>query len=226
MTIYHLHIPRTSGVYVRNLLLEKHASDSVVAGHYRTLSNLDFSEAKAISGHYGLSPCPFASKIFTIVRNPNDLTFSYIKYLSLFDGPDSFTEEHLKRYLYEDDLRDSVTNVLSKFLSLELDMDSYNKNIHDLLYMANKSWCLQGAGYSVKTAMESVYRHKIKIFNYESESLHRDLADFVEIPIERFPSGKINSSPKDKSDLYSKYYNEIAEANKIDTSLYERLINA
>ncbi len=226
MTIYHLHIPRTSGVYIRNLLLEKHASDSVVAGHYRTLSNSDFSEARAISGHYGLSPCSFASKIFTIVRNPNDLTFSYIKYLSLFDGPNSFTEDHLKRYLHQEDLRDSVTNVLSKFLSLKLDMDAYNKNIHNLLHMANRSWYLQSSEYSVEVAINSIDRHNIKIFNYESESLHRDLADFIEIPIEKFPSGKINSSPVDKSDLYSKYYNEIAEANKIDTLLYERLINA
>lgn len=226
MTIYHLHIPRTSGVYIRNLLLEKHALDNVVAGHYRTLSNLEFSKAKAISGHYGLSPCSFASKIFTIIRNPNDLTFSYIKYLSLFDGPESFTEDHLKKYLYEEDLRDSVTNVLSKFLSLELDMDSYNKNIHDLLHMANRSWYLQDIDYSVESAIQSVDRHSIKIFKYESELLHRDLAEFIEVPIERFPLAKINASPRDESDLYSKYYNEISEANRIDTLLYERLTNA
>ena len=226
MTTYHLHIPRTSGVYVRNLLTKSHPPEAVVSGHYRTLSISAFNSAKVISGHYGLSPCPFSNKIFTIVRDPHELTFSYIKYLSLFDGPNSFTEDHLKRYLNDDDLRNSVTNVLSKFLSLELDLDAYNKNIHDLLHMANKSWYLKDTDYSVETAMESIEQNNIKVFYYKSEMLYENLAQFLGIPIEDLPSEKINSSPADKSDLYRKYYNEIAEANKIDNLLYERLINA
>lgn len=225
MTIYHLHIPRTSGVYVRTLLLKSRTTGESVAGHYRTVSESDFAKAKTISGHYGLSPCPYADKTFAIVRRPEHLTFSYIKYLSLFNGLNAFTEDHLKRYLNEDKLRDSVTNVVSKFLSLRLDLNLYNKNIMDLLHMANNSWYLEDVEYSDQTAIESIRENNIKIFHYESESLYKDLTQFLGISVDSAAVNKINVSPEDKSDLYSKYYNDIITLNSSDNKLYERLLD-
>lgn len=224
MTVYHLHIPRTSGVYVRTLLLKGRTTEESVAGHYRTVSESDFAKAKTISGHYGLSPCPYADKTFAIVRRPEHLTFSYIKYLSLFNGSNAFTEDHLKRYLNEDKLRDSVTNVISKFLSLKLDLNLYNKNIKDLLQMANNSWYLEKLKYSDQTAIDSIKRNNIKIFHYESESLYKDLAQFLSISEDSFAVDKINASPADRSDLYNKYYNDIINLNSTDNQLYERLL--
>jgi hypothetical protein len=223
MSVFHLHIPRTSGGYIRKMMLQNLEFSSKVVGHYRTLSIEAFDSADLISGHYGRTPAKYADKTFTVIREPNELTFSYIKYLALFKGQDAFNEDHLKRYLYEDNLRESVTNVLSKFLSLELDLPKYNSRIGNLLHMANNSWYLQSGDVSVESALSFIDRHNVKVFSYGSNNMVRFLAEYLNISVHHLPDRRVNVSGPDKFNLYEKYFFDIEKANYIDIDLYKRL---
>jgi hypothetical protein len=223
MSIYHLHIPRTSGGYTRNIIKSAIDDRNSVTGHYRTISDDSFKQASFISGHYGTNPCKFADKTFAILRNPNELTFSYIKYLSLVQGGVQFDEDFLKRYLYEDNLRYSVTNVLSKFLTFEVDLEEYNKNIENHVTMANNCWFLKKDNVSVESVFSSISKNNITTFIYESENVHKKVFDFV--GLDTVPqSSRVNQSFADQRDLYGKYFDEISAANDIDIVVYERML--
>jgi hypothetical protein len=225
MSTYHLHIPRTSGVYTREMLLSGVQAASKVTGHRRTLSIDAFSKADLISGHYGITPCEYVDRTFTVIRNPNELTFSYIKYVSLIKGPNAFNEDHLKKYLYEDNLRDSVTNVLSSFLSRDLDIPRYNSRIGNLPYLANNSWHLKPSEVSVESAVQSIENYNIKLFFYGRENLTDSIAEYLGISADHTRREKINGSPDDVSNLYEKYFSEIEKANNIDNDLYRKLLS-
>lgn len=224
MSIFHLHIPRTSGGYIRKMMLQNAEFPNKVVGHYRTLSTKAFEDADLISGHYGITPARYVDRTFTVIREPNELTFSYIKYLALFDGPESFNEDHLKRYLYEDGLRDSVTNVLSKFLSLDINLPKYNSRIGSLLHMANSSWYLQPGDVSVESALSFIDKHHVEVFSYGSKNLIESLASYLDISIHYLPDRRVNMSGPDRSNLYERYFSEINKANYIDNNLYKRLV--
>lgn len=224
MSIYHLHIPRTSGGFIRKSILSKFNEYNVV-GHYRTISNDEFDKASFISGHYGLNPCSFVDKTFTIFRDPNELTFSYIKYLLLAAGYSQIKEDLLKRYLYEEKFRASVTNVITKFLCNNVDINNYNKNIHDHLKMAHNLWYLDIKEVSTAGAIEQIKSKNISVFFYDSDSLYKDISDLFNINTEAFQGARINESFQDASGLYEKYLEEISLANSIDLELYKRIKN-
>jgi hypothetical protein len=196
-----------------------------VVGHRRTLSTEAFNKAELVSGHYGVTPCKYVDRTFTVIRDPSELTFSYIKYISLVQGPNAFTEDHLKKYLYEEPLRNSVTNVLSSFLSRELDIPKYNSRIGNLPYLANNSWHLQLSDVSVDSALDSIERYNIKLFFYGTQGLTDSIAEYLGIPSGGIPRGRINISPFDVTNLYEKYFSDIKEANNIDNNLYAKLVN-
>lgn len=225
MSTYHLHIPRTSGVYTREMILTNMQAGSKVVGHRRTLSIDAFRKADLISGHYGVTPCDYVDRTFTVIRDPNELTFSYIKYISLVQGPNAFTEDHLRKYLYEETLRESVTNVMSSFLSRRLDLSNYNSRIGNLPHLANNSWSLEPLEYSVDSALASIEKYNIKLFFYGTHDLTGVIAEYLGVSATSIPRDKINRSPSDVTNLYERYFSEIKEANNIDNDLYARLIN-
>jgi hypothetical protein len=224
MSIYHLHIPRTSGGYVRKMITNSLNSENNVVGHYRTISENDFKNAEVISGHYGLNPCKFADKTFTILRDPAELTFSYIKYLSLVPGGSEFNEDMLKKYLYEDNLRNSVTNVMTKFLSCYVNIDKYNNFITNHINMANNSWYLENTGSSYSDAINSIKSNQISVFLYDSDNLYSDIAKFLGVDVLESPQKRINESFHDTSGLFEKYFDEIQYENADDYILYEEFV--
>lgn len=224
MSIYHLHIPRTSGGFIRKSMLSKFDGHNVV-GHYRRISNEEFKKANFISGHYGLNPCHFVDKTFTILRDPNELTFSYIKYLSLISKTNNFNEDFFKKYIYEDKLRLAVTNVNAKFLSSFVNIDKYNQNIDDHINMAHNLWYLDVKEVSAEAAAEQIKSRNISVLFYDSKMLHEDVSRLFNINVESFQGDRINESFQDTSGLYEKYFGEISLANSVDLELYWRIKN-
>jgi len=224
MSIYHLHIPRTSGGFVRKIMTDSDKFQNKVVGHYRAISENDFKKADLISGHYGIGPAEVVDKTFTVVRDPNELTFSYIKYLSMIPGGEKFCDDHVKRYLHEEKLRASVTNVLSKFFSLRVDLDKYNSNIHDHMNMANNSWYLEDKKFSADTAIESIKKNNISVFLYESPNLYNNIITLLGIKLDGAFPDRVNQSFKDPSGLYEKYLDDISKANGEDLQLYNRIL--
>lgn len=221
MSIYHLHIPRTSGGFIRKSIVSKIDGYNVV-GHYRSISDEDFKKASFISGHYGLNPSNFVDRIFTVLRNPNELTFSYIKYLSLVSGVNNFSEDFLKKYLYEDKLRFAVTNVNTKFLSANVNIDQYNKNINNHINMANNLWYLEIEDVSSANAIRQIKDKNILTFFYDSKNLYRDIHDMIGINYNPINISRVNQSFADTEELYEKYFDEISLANNVDLQLYRR----
>lgn len=225
MSIYHLHIPRTSGGFIRKSILENFYGYSVT-GHYRTIDNYEFEKADFISGHYGLNPCKYVDKVFAVLRSPNELTFSYIKYLALVSGQNNFDEEFLKRYLYDDKLRFAVTNVNTRFLSNDVNLDNYNANIENLMNMANNSWYLENEEVSVERAIDKVKENNIELFFYDSQNLYNSIFDFLNEEFLLMNSPRVNASFMDTDNLYQKYFDEINLANEVDLELYRRVLDA
>jgi hypothetical protein len=223
MSLYHLHIPRTAGGSARKALLDSGKYINPVVGHYRTISKSDFLDSDFISGHYGATPFDHATSVFTIIRNPVDLTYSYIKYLSGMYGPDFFNEDFLKKYLYEDNLRESVSNALTKFICLSTDIERYNKNIDNHLYMAHNTWCLEPSTYNADLALSAVETNKITIFSHEQPDLIKQILEFAGVETRVINQEKLNASIVDKEELFESYYDELKLANNIDVDLYERL---
>jgi hypothetical protein len=225
MSIYHLHIPRTSGGYIRRLILNNSSYNKIVSGHHKKIAESDFIEANFISGHYGINPLAFSSKNFSVVRDPCELTFSYIKYLYGAESGQPLPEDHVKRYLYEDGLRESVTNVMSKFLTQRVNFYLYNLNLHDLLAMANSTWHLEGEPYSVEKVLKSISDNNIKLFSYQSKTLYADIAVYLNLEVKNTPTERLNKSIVDIHGLYEKYIDEISKANSIDLDLYNNHIS-
>ena len=223
MSLYHLHIPRTAGGSARKALLDSGKYKNPVVGHYRTISKNDFLNSDFISGHYGATPFESAASIFTVIRNPIDLTFSYIKYISGVYGPSAFNEELLKKYLYEEHLRASVTDVLTRFICLSTDLEKYNQNINNHLYMAHNTWCLKPSTYSVDLALNVIETKKIAIFSHEQPDLINQILKFAGAETTNIEQKRINASIVDKEGLLESYYDELKLANNIDVALYERL---
>ena len=194
MSIYHLHIPRTSGGYIRKLILNNSNYSKVVSGHYREIAESDFIDADFISGHYGVNPLAVSSKNFSVVRDPCELTFSYIKYLSSAESGQPLPEDHVKKYLYEDSLRESVTNVMSKFLTRRVNFYLYNLNLNDLLGMANSTWHLEDQPYSVEKVLKSISDNNIKLFFYESKTLYTDIETYLNLEVKNIPTERLNKS--------------------------------
>jgi len=223
MSLYHLHIPRTAGGSARKALLDSGKYINPVVGHYRTISKSAFLDSDFISGHYGATPFSYATSVFTVIRDPVDLTYSYIKYLSGMYGPNSFNEEFLKKYLYEDKLRESVSDTLTKFICLPTDIEKYNKNIDNHLYMAHNTWCLEPFAYSANLALSAIKTNKITIFSYGQPDLIKQILEFAGVETTNIEQKKINASIVYEDKLFESYYDQLKLANSIDVHLYERL---
>jgi hypothetical protein len=223
MSIYHLHIPRTSGGYVRELILNSLKPVNTVIRHNNPLVAEEFKTADFISGHYGLNPCNYVDKVFTVLRDPNEITFSYIKFITLVRDQPKFNEDYLKKYLYEESLRKSVTNVMTNFLSFEVDIEKYNKVLIDHIKRVNNSWFLKLEDPSSETAIKNISDKNITTFMYDSPTLYDDIARFVGAESFDYSIDKVHESPIGNDHLFEKYFDELSEANKEDIKLYKAI---
>ena len=66
--------------------------------------------------------------------------------------------------------------------------------------------------------------YNIKLFFYGTANLTDAIAEYLGIPADHIPRGKINISPYDVGNLYEKYFFEIEKANNIDNNLYRKLL--
>jgi hypothetical protein len=224
MSLYHLHIPRTSGGYIRELILNSLKPEKTIIRHNNPLPKDGFSDADFISGHYGLNPCSYADKTFTVLRDPNELTFSYIKFITLVPGQPEFSEDYLKRYLYDESLRKSVTNVMTKFLSFHVDIEEYNKVLIDHMERVHNCWFLKTEEPSYNEALKNISDRNIKTFLYNSPTLYDDISSFVGVDRFDYSIEKVHESPPANRDLFEKYFDEISAANSEDIKLYEQVL--
>jgi hypothetical protein len=202
-SIYHLHIPRTGGVFIRNQLLNQYKGDQCFATHYQPLKTHSLFNYRYVSGHFGTYPISHMNnpKVFTVLRNPVDRFLSYYKYTRAF-----FNEDMLDKWLWDKNLSSIHANTQTKFLSNPIDIDIYNINLVNK-NTVNSNWFI-GQDANMQKAQKFVDTNEV-FFMEQLDDLFN-----IDNPI------KVNNSGK-KPNITQEQYDRIVELNSLDIELYE-----
>ncbi len=220
--VYHLHIPRTSGVLIREVLKNQNPESKIVSGHRNKISLSEFESANFISGHYGTSPIKYSQKTFAIIREPIERTFSCLKYIWSHFYSNIPMSNFFDLYLSDEKLSDSVSNQQSKFLTGPLDIDNYNSNIHNLKDMVESNWFIKSNVKSLNEVVSSIDINNVQIFDYARGDTYYELSKLIGLDYNKtLFENKINVSPFIIKDLHSTYYDKIVKLNNLDLELYE-----
>jgi hypothetical protein len=201
-SIYHLHIPRTGGIYVRNQMLEKYQDSNTFATHYNKLEIDKVHTYKYLSGHFGITPIKHMNNplIFTVLRNPVDRFLSYYKYTKPF-----FNRDMLDLWLYDEELSKIHSNTQIKFITNKIDLNRYNKNLVNQ-ETVNNNWFI-GQEENINKAKDFIDKNLVLF----TDNLNKDF---------NIQNGiRINKSGK-KPEVTSKQYDRIVELNSLDIELY------
>ncbi len=222
--IYYLHIPRTSGVFIRDkvLLHSQENNKSFLSTHQINIELEDFKNKDYISGHYGLTPIPYASTTFTILRDPVERSFSYMKYIWEHFYNYLSMEQAFIFFLTNKNFRKNLSNQQSNFLTSHIDINEYNKNTNDTAKHVTSNWYLVTKEINKNSVIESVNKNNINILFFEDPNLYKKVFDFYELKNTSSINlnEKINESKKVDLEFYKKYYEEIYKINEIDIEVY------
>jgi len=217
MSIYHLHIPRTSGVFIRETAIKK-SEKNIFAGHTQKLPE-SFSDYDIVSGHFATTPIKDTDKNFAIFRHPVDLTFSYINYVRDRFYPNKDLGDLIETYLESGKLENFV-NINSKFLTGQVDTLKYNKNITNLLTMAENCWFVKNYDTDLESFVETIQRNKTILVDFDSDEKY-DLVS--EILGRKVNDAKINISSSISQTTLHIYYDLITKLNSFDLEVYDYL---
>lgn len=215
MSIYHLHIPRTSGVFIREFAI-KQSSKLVFSGHTQELPS-SFSDYDIVSGHFATNPIKDTDINFAIFRNPVDLTFSYINYVRDKFYPEILLEDLIEEYLSNDKIY-SFVNINSKFLTGQIDVPKYNKKITDLLEMAESCWFVKNYDSEVNNIIDTIQKNKTILVDFDSDYRYETISQILGI---RVRGTKINESSSIDQKIVNKYYDLITFLNRLDLEVYD-----
>lgn len=225
--IYQLHIPRTSGVFIRKVLYNysKENNKKLLSGHNFEIAKEDFNTHDYIVGHYGLSPVPHALNTFTIIRDPIERSFSYLKYVWKAFYSNSSIIQAFEYFLTNEKIVNVISNQQSKFLTCEIDLKEYNKNTKNILNHFLSGWSLMVKQVETNLVIESINKNNIDILFFEDEKLYEKVFNIFQLENKEYIdySKKINQSVEIDTKLYDRYYDRILEINKIDIEVYNIL---
>lgn len=222
--IYYLHMPRTSGVFIRDkvLLHSEKNQKNFLSTHKINIELKDFENKDYISGHYGLTPIPYASTTFTILRDPVERTFSYMKYIWEHLYNYTSMDEAFMFFLTNKNFKENLSNQQSKFLTSEIDINEYNRNTNNIANHVRSNWYLITKNIDKDSVIESVNKNNIEVLFFEDPELYKKVFNFYKIDnSENIDfNKKMNESKKVDTEFYKKYYDQIFEMNKIDIEVY------
>lgn len=226
MSIYHLHIPRTSGIYVKNNVLPH----LITGGVPHFVSNRTFIDTNQIirsefvGGHFGLMPLDYMNnpEVFSIIRNPVDRFISYFKYTTGRIRMGEEAEERKYNWLYGDGA-EIQANSQSKFLTGKINIDKFNEGIYYLQENVKNHWFVEN--YSLK--LDDVLANVDKFYCYSLDNLNLFLEDFNKALYKNFGfqtfkyKDKANCSPEIGVDFSKKDIDRIIELNELDMQVYK-----
>lgn len=226
MSIYHLHIPRTSGIYIKNNVIPHLISNGVE--HFisnRTKIDIEkIKSSKFVGGHFGLMPLQYMDnpEIFTIIRNPVERFISYFKYTTGPKRAGTEAEEKLERWLYGDQSK-IQSNLQSKFLTGSMNVEKFNKNVPIFQHAVDNEWYLENYKLNFNDIVNNLNKMKcytleeIDIFKLE---LNNSLKKEFEFSTFKH-SDKANSSYDVGIKFTKSQINRIEEMNSLDMEVYE-----
>jgi len=217
-----MHVPRTSGVFIRGIIANKFNNESKILGHGHIIGDEDFKNSTLISGHFGIEPLRYAKKTFSVIREPNELTFSYIKHIHARLKMTIPFEELLNIYLSPSEFSFAVTNLITKSLTGTVDIKEYNKHYSSQIIMVDNCWFLKDHLTDYEDVISFIEDKNIKIYIYESQNIYNDIfsdnqIDDIDLSLHK----AVNNTAKSFDFLYDKYFDRINELNDIDRKVYD-----
>jgi hypothetical protein len=216
MSIYHLHIPRTSGVFIRENIINNFSNKNNFVGHRQKLPE-SFSMFDNISGHFANNPVAESDITFALLRNPVELTFSYVQYMRDRFYP-IFTFDELFNKYEREGLITNFSNINTKFLTGFLDSKKYNDNIQDIKRVAENGWYVENYLSNAEFAVSQINSSGILTFIYEDPQKYEKISKIYGKDI---LGDKVNDSQVIDSKTIKKYKKVISDLNWLDLELYE-----
>jgi len=226
-SVYQLHIPRTSGVFIRSVLrnYSENNNKSILAGHNFNINLEDFKAQDYIIGHYGLTPTPYVSKTFTILRDPVERCFSYMKYVWQAFYRNSNIDEVFEKFLNDESFKNVLSNQQSKFLTSFMDIESYNKNTDNIKNHFLSGWSLVVPNINKELVIDSINTNSIEVLFFDDKELYKKVLNIFNIEntygIDYY--NKTNQSIELDLNFYNNYYDKIVKINQIDIEVYNHL---
>lgn len=226
MSIYLLHIPRTSGIYV-NYNVQPYLKSGRVEHYMSNRSLIDLEQikkSKYVSGHFGTMPIEYMDNptVFSIIRNPIEHFISYFKYTAGLIRTKNQINERLEDWLYGNQ---SVvqSNLQSKFLTGKTNVEKYNNELGGLQSQVNNAWFLEDYSLDVDKIKENI--NKFKCYTLENHSSFKN--DFnVELKHQLgFTTFKYSEPVNRSHDIDIKFgkkeINRIEELTQVDMEIYK-----
>jgi hypothetical protein len=226
VSIYHLHIPRTSGIYIKNNVIPHLISNGVehCISNRNKIDVEKIKKSRFVGGHFGLMPLDYmdSPEIFTIVRDPVERFISYFKYTTGPIRAGKEAEEKLDRWLYGEEC-EMQSNLQSKFLTGKLNIEKFNQDILQFQNTVSSGWYLEGYKLDIKNVISSL--EKMKAYTLEELDLFK--IDLNKSLLKQFGfstfkhSDKANSSYDIGIKFDKRHINRIQEINLLDMEVYE-----
>lgn len=226
MSIYHLHIPRTSGVYIKYNVLPGLIANNIphfVSNRTHIDINL-IKNSKFVGGHFGLMPIEYMDnpKVYTIFRDPVERFISYFNYTTGLIRIGEEAEKKKHDWLYGEQALVQA-NSQSKFITGSLNINNFNNNITNLQENVNNHWFLENYSLDLNNIYDNVNR-----FNcYTLDNLNSFIFDLNNELKNNFgfTSFKRNYKANSHRDINIFFSNKdkerIIELNSIDMEVYD-----
>ena len=226
MSIYHLHIPRTAGIYLSQNVVPYLISNRVehFASNRTVIDPEKIKNSKFVSGHFGLMPLEYMQdpEVFTVLRNPVERFISYFNYTTGLIRTRSEAHQKLDNWLYgEQSLVQS--NMQSKFLTGYMNYEKFNQGVNQFQNAVYNSWFIENYSLDKDTIKANI--DKFNVFTMEDYDLFLELFnDKLEkdFGFRTFRHKDKSNSSTDIGIKFSKsQINKIEELNSIDMEMYE-----
>jgi hypothetical protein len=223
--IYHLHIPRTSGLYIKNFVVPQLHSKSIQ--HFcsnRSEINLGFIRGcKYISGHFGVMPIseiPNLS-VFTLLRDPVERFISYFNSTTKVDMPKKDVMDKLNNWLYEEDTQH---NLQSKFLTGSTNILKFHEGYKESKNASvDHGWWIEDFSLNIndiKKSLDKMNAYTMEDFDLFKKDFNESL--YKEFKFKIFQNNyKVNSSTKNIMPITNDIIDRIKEVNSIDQQVYD-----
>ena len=222
-SIYHLHVPRTAGIFIRNHISKSFNNKTQHISHSQPIYEKDISQYFLISGHFGKYPIAFMNNplVFSVIRHPVERYISYYKYVK-HKFPEFKNNELLDYWLYDDRISLLHSNTHLKFFTGEIDINKYNQYFVSP-YTSEENWFINNYSNNVQDGINFIDNNHV--FSFDNINiLTESICDLLKI--NQFKNlYKYNSSDKSDWGITKKQYDRIEQLNSLDMELYEYVKN-